>query len=508
MKKKFNLYLLFCLLLCGTVWGQKLYPVFDGHNSGKKGYIDQTGHLVVPFQYAEAGNFSEGFARVAKNGKYGFINAKGEEIIPLSYDEASDFHSGYALVRNGDLRYLINVTQERYLIDNLAKDHEVEVAEDLLKIVVNDHYGFVNPSNELMIPADYESASSYQNGVAVVSKEEHGSKQYYLLNTKGKETPIAAVEAREFSGGLLAVKNDKKLWGFMNEELELVISYQFKKVGDFSYGYAVFSEDGKEGYINDRGEKVVPAIYKDALPFQEGRALAFLTYTQMDVLDQAAKVIKKFDNIESGVQRNLGFNNGLCMLHLIVEPDPKSKDELLRQYGGVLTVYIDKTGKIVWKSKAWYSCFPASARVTMADFSEKRISEIQEGDKILTYDSETQTYKQTRVEQVEIHQGMRDILQLDYDLSSPLLASKENLHMDLKRSFQATANHPILTPNGVKTMGSLEVDQTLYVWNALNSNFEEVQISELGKTTTQMQVYNLKTEALNYVIDGVVVLRK
>ena len=55
-------------------------------NNGKWGYIDAYGNVVIPIQYDEASNFSNGTARVKYDEKYYLINKRGElfeGFVPL-----------------------------------------------------------------------------------------------------------------------------------------------------------------------------------------------------------------------------------------------------------------------------------------------------------------------------------------------------------------------------------------------------------------------------------------
>lgn len=47
----------------------------------KYGYIDTDGDLVIPYQFYDAGDFSEGLAYVHKDGKSCYINTDGEVVI-------------------------------------------------------------------------------------------------------------------------------------------------------------------------------------------------------------------------------------------------------------------------------------------------------------------------------------------------------------------------------------------------------------------------------------------
>ena len=67
----------------------------------KIGYIDRTGKEITPLQYSAAGDFSNGMAAVEKGGKWGFIDKTGKEIIPCAYDDGYSFFQGLAAVEKG-----------------------------------------------------------------------------------------------------------------------------------------------------------------------------------------------------------------------------------------------------------------------------------------------------------------------------------------------------------------------------------------------------------------------
>ena len=54
--------------------------------------------MVIPAEYTEAWDFSDGLARVGKGGKYGFIDKIGKIVIPLEYNEV-DYHFSDGLAR-------------------------------------------------------------------------------------------------------------------------------------------------------------------------------------------------------------------------------------------------------------------------------------------------------------------------------------------------------------------------------------------------------------------------
>lgn len=65
------------------------------------GFINEAGEDVIPFNYDDAGDFSEGLAGIKCNGKWGYANSQSEEIISCRYDCVWRFSEGVALVELG-----------------------------------------------------------------------------------------------------------------------------------------------------------------------------------------------------------------------------------------------------------------------------------------------------------------------------------------------------------------------------------------------------------------------
>lgn len=86
-----------------------------------RGYIDHSGHIVIPAIYQAATAFSEGRASVGQpdpKGKkdritggvrwlWGYIDPKGQPITPMCFERAREFSEGFAAVyQNGKCGYI------------------------------------------------------------------------------------------------------------------------------------------------------------------------------------------------------------------------------------------------------------------------------------------------------------------------------------------------------------------------------------------------------------------
>lgn len=96
-------------------FSEKLAAVQKGGAPGDKEtwfYIRPNGETAFDKKFAWAGSFYDGLARVQTvdriTGKFGYVNRKGEMVIPTLFDEASDFRAGRAQVRIGMQRKVID----------------------------------------------------------------------------------------------------------------------------------------------------------------------------------------------------------------------------------------------------------------------------------------------------------------------------------------------------------------------------------------------------------------
>lgn len=75
---------------------------------GRYGFVDSSGHVVVPFIYDCCLAFHEGRAAVCSKGWWGYVDQSGNEVIPCQFTWAGDFMSGRASVRKDGQFYFID----------------------------------------------------------------------------------------------------------------------------------------------------------------------------------------------------------------------------------------------------------------------------------------------------------------------------------------------------------------------------------------------------------------
>ena len=287
--------------------------IYDGFSDGlaivcaegKWGVIDEAASFVVRPLYDEILPFSCGLAVAAKgdtwhNRAWGYIDRKGDVAIPLQYCFATPFSEGVAYVTScrGDGRRGYIDTKGTWIIDLPSGHHGFPFHNGMARCGIEhatekriSRYGFIDRSGKLVIPADFDYAGDFSEGLAPVVfdlKTEddlaRGFGKGGFIDTTGKLVinigtnyhPVSYIDG--FHEGLAHIrrKSDGR-WGFIDQRGRLAIEPQFEDHWPpvhlpFSEGLAVVWHEGQEGYIAKDGKWVIAPAYDEASSFSHGLA--------------------------------------------------------------------------------------------------------------------------------------------------------------------------------------------------------------------------------------------
>lgn len=234
----------------------------------KWGGVDIHGNVVVPFKYDSMLPFQDGLACVEMNGKNGYVDKSGKEVISMQYDFADSFSDGLAYVELDGTSYFIDKKGQKTISCNYDSDRCYSFNEGLAAVARADLWGFINKKGEEVIPCQYYYVEGFCEGVARVEDEE---REVSFIDSSGKVVPSLA-GAECFSEGLAAVERNG-LWGFVDIKGQQVIPFEFVDVHPFRDGYASVARcighrisDGtvieRWGLIDKNGNEVIPFEYK------------------------------------------------------------------------------------------------------------------------------------------------------------------------------------------------------------------------------------------------------
>ncbi|MGZ8845869.1 MAG: WG repeat-containing protein [Pyrinomonadaceae bacterium] len=266
----------------------KRFVIWD--DSGKFGYIDEMGRVMIKPQFDRAYPFTEGLAAVSIENKSGFIDTSGKVVVPLQYHATFPFSDGVAAV--------LTVEGTGYPC------------------------AYINHANEFVIkPQANLSCTQFQEGFAVVEEYDRSLEESYstYLNKEGRTGVIGHLSAgKPFSEGLALVEDFSK-WFFVNREGQTVIDLrpkrtahplddEYEPAGSFREGLALvgITKGGTSGYsrfayMNRKGQMVfkLPDNYWADGDFHDGRAEVYVTQSRRVRVKVDGEVFNDTDDLSA-----------------------------------------------------------------------------------------------------------------------------------------------------------------------------------------------------------------
>ena len=187
----------------------------------------------------------------------------------------------------------------------------------------NGKYGFINATGNEIIKQKFEMVSNFNEGIARA----------------------------------IISKNDSWFAGFINEAGDWVIEPTFSGNGfsitdyensSFSNGLApIQSANKKMMYINTSGEAVTDAIFDNAYPFSENRALVSINGLYGYIDEQGKQVIPCEYGVRQGFEKQHRFSHGLAAVRFNIGDEGIETEN---NFG-----YINTDGKTVFEPADYYA---------------------------------------------------------------------------------------------------------------------------------------------------------
>lgn len=257
-------------------------------------------------KYINVKSILNGYYAVCNDkGYWGYTNSTGSVQIGCQYDYAGVFSSEMASVRNqeGELYYINEDNGKKFVFDtDESYDYLGQVVDDIYVVGNDGTYAYYNTSFEKVF-GDYEYAGTFNCGIAAIKKDgswmlinksgkEISDKYdkilmddsdiacknnrviaikdgiYYILDEKGEIIKKTDFEDVSFIGAdtLIAFKKSD-LWGFCDENGEIIIEPEYNGARSFSNGLAAVCKNNKWGYIDNNSEVVIDYTFTAANDF-------------------------------------------------------------------------------------------------------------------------------------------------------------------------------------------------------------------------------------------------
>ena len=267
------------------------------HKYLKRGVINLKNEIVIPIKYDHIFQYGPNIFRVKVGKKYGLIDDKGETVVPIIYDsiDRMGYNNGIYRLRLDNKYGLFNINGKD---TGLIYDYIVCTGDKLIRVQLDDKWGFLNQNFEEVIPATYERAWDFEDNFALVKED---GEWYFLFYMSEEEMQERKKEMKEHSW---LYKLTNKIFNSFNNYTKIPVKEQISnrsllgehlshfvrtKKGDLyvhdyntarnesalvpietdevthfdDNGYAEVRKDGKYGLINADGEFVIPCIYDE-----------------------------------------------------------------------------------------------------------------------------------------------------------------------------------------------------------------------------------------------------
>ncbi len=257
---------------------------------GKFGFMDKLGNIVIEPEYRMVGDFYDGLAPACTGQYYsdqkcGYIDNKGNTVIDFKYGDARDFSFGYGVVKSG--------------INDIVVDKK---GNEIMNFTHSYIYNFGPIANDLFVVP----AKDALRGLAIVDK----SGNVIMDGIAGFGQNIdGLINVHQICEGVGNFWNDGK-WGFIDEKGKLVIDFQYDYAGSYVDGLAPVVKDGKYGYINKDNKYVIEPTFEyknvfDLPVFSDG---LLVVYEKPNVIVYNTKGEKVFEKSDDYVIQS--FKNG------------------------------------------------------------------------------------------------------------------------------------------------------------------------------------------------------
>jgi len=251
----------------------KLSKLFRIRRNGLYGFVNQNGTEVIPPQFTNAHDFSEGLAAVQADGQWGFIGQNFAQnrrwVVEPQFEEVRYFSESMAAVRNGAWGYINQNGQ--HVIPCQFQDTK-DFSESLAAVSKDGTWGFVDKTGERIIPLQFGEAFSFKNGLARVRVK--ANRRFGFINQKGVFVIRPTLDyARDFNEQTTLVKRvGENYYEYINTKGRKQLICQWVCSGDFHEDLACVQIGNEYGFIDRKGNVVIDAIYDDAKSFSEGLA--------------------------------------------------------------------------------------------------------------------------------------------------------------------------------------------------------------------------------------------
>lgn len=327
-------------------------------------YWDKAGKVIIHIAFGDALSASEGLCAIETRDKigrtvWGFIDHQGKTVVQPNYQEVLPFRGGLSACSLAVSRIFFMDHKWGFIDRNGTMqvepiyDHCLPFSDDLAGVTLNGKVAFINKKGFFVIPPSFDYARSFSDGLAnvLIWNQKDKTMTDEFIDKKGK---IA------FSSSYTIEKGEKLSSYFRSDEFLFPDQYEHHRrerlsrrdtdFHDHLLLHAKKIKDGiwRYGFLNEKGDFVVPPTYVGAAPFSEGLARVYIGGKYGFIDRKGAQIIPpKYKNASD-------FSDGVAAV---------STD-------GKVWGYIDRTGRIIVEEK-YLTAYPFAQGLAKVELPTK-----------------------------------------------------------------------------------------------------------------------------------------
>jgi hypothetical protein len=248
-------------------------PLFRIAQNGRYGYIDNTGKVVVQPQFVWGSDFKDDLADVYVCGRMVSMDEKGNLLPHVQAKlEARKIGDKFGFVdASGQFRIPAQYDEARWFSEGLAA------------VRVGSKWGYIDEAGQTAIDFQYGSAGAFEHGRAGVIFGEYrrvneiaeisaNADRHGIIDKTGRII-VKGLDSIGgiFEGRMAAEKNDR--WAYLDADGVAVTRFIYEDASRFVDGLAAVRKNGKWGYIDENGKVVIPFKFEEVDKFSEGLAV-------------------------------------------------------------------------------------------------------------------------------------------------------------------------------------------------------------------------------------------
>lgn len=266
----------------------KLYKLYV--KNSKVGLLNGEGKFLTEMNYDKIGEAQNGFIIAAKDNLYGYLNKEGKEITAFRYKKANAFSEGFAAVKEGNRWSYINTSGITVITAQYTRADEF--SEGLAFVTLKGSTGYIDTTGNMVFEIKCLAGGKFHSGVAWVK-----IRGMFGLMDKSRKWIIKPRfnKVEPYNNAEITIVRKGKRYGLVSNTGEIIAPFKYSFIQSHKNDLSLCRRNGRYGYLDEKGNESIEAVYADAGDFNEGYALVMKLnkYTVIDKSGTPARGLRK-----------------------------------------------------------------------------------------------------------------------------------------------------------------------------------------------------------------------